>query len=156
MAKSAVRALRLALVISVLLVFLQTPQVAASPHRPDATITLTIDDACYLDLDGDSKENDVYVRLKFELDWSWYYEFYYYIELTLPSGESFAYLVWVWTVLDVLYLHNLFYNHATESGDYQVYVEALLVVPDIAFDIEEYVFDPPGGSEGDKPRFTVI
>ncbi len=118
-------------------------------------IEVTIVDACYTDLDDDSWEDDVLVVVRFDLSSSDYYEFAYVITLTLPSGTSYSYLVIVLAWVDVVYTYNLFFNHATESGDYTVYVKALLVTPATATDSATYVFDPPGGSEGGKPTFGV-
>ncbi len=116
---------------------------------------MTIEDAFYTDLDLDSVADDVFVLLRFDLKGSVYYEFAYVITLTLPSGTSFSYTVIVLSWVDVVYTHNLFFDHVTEKGDYTVSVDTILVTPGVVTDTCSYTFDPPGGSEGGKPTFGV-
>ncbi len=148
----------MAVLFSVFLVMATTPVAhAASSDSTDYTaeIKVTIEDACYLDLDQDLIENDVLVIVRFDLADFPYYEFAYVITLQLPSGIQYSYLVYVFAWVHTVRLHNVFFDHATESGDYTVFVDALMVYPAIAEDSGEYVFDPPGGSEGGKPAFGV-
>ncbi|MBD3159569.1 MAG: hypothetical protein GF309_12320 [Candidatus Lokiarchaeota archaeon] len=148
----------IAVIFSLCVVMVTSPSARATetPSQESiAEIDVSIEDACYLDLDLDSFEDDVYVLLRFDLADFDYYEFAYIITLELPSGIEYSYLVYVWAWIDVVYTNNLFYNHATESGNYTVYVDAAMVNPVFTMDYEEYVFDPPGGSEGGKPTFGV-
>lgn len=137
---------------------LKAPSVeAAGDSSEDATaqIKVTIENANYLDLDLDSNEDDIHVLLRFDLADFDYYEFAYIITLELPSGIEYSYLVYVWAWIDIVHINNLFYDHATECGNYTVYVDAAMVNPVFATDSETYMFDPPGGSEGGKPTFGV-
>ena len=106
--------------------------------------------AYYGDVDKDGYEDDVFVKLKFYLngfddDDDEGYLFNYSIILTLPSGLSYQYWVTIMGKAEsIVTVDNLFFNHATESGDYKVEVFAVLYVP--IYDTAEasLVFDPPG------------
>ena len=121
----------------------------------ESTINVAIQYATYTDLDADNNTDDVWAIVEFNLTDSNIYQFYYIITLILPSGIYFEYIVYVWAWVDVVTINNLFFNHATEKGDYVLIVEALLVSPDVDYDSHVYVFDPPGGSDGGKPSFGV-
>ncbi|TFF68224.1 hypothetical protein EU520_00685 [Candidatus Thorarchaeota archaeon] len=152
------KAVIMAVLLSVFLVMTTTPEAQAATYdAPETTaqIDVTIEDAYYLDLDPDLIENDVVVYVRFSLADFPYYEFAYIITLQLPSGTEYSYLVYVYAWIDDVYLCNVFFDHATESGNYTVYVEAVMFIPGVATDSGEYVFDPPGGSEGGKPTFGV-
>ncbi|HDD67073.1 MAG TPA: hypothetical protein ENG31_00435 [Candidatus Thorarchaeota archaeon] len=150
------RVFALVLLVSVMVVVTIAPPVRAeTTDTMDPTITVTIVDATYTDIDSDAYEDDVLVILRFDLGYHLYYEFGYLITLQLPSGENYTYLVYVLAWVDTVYTYNMFYNHATESGDYTVHVQALLLTPGTATDTAHYTFDPPGGSEGGEPTFGV-
>lgn len=112
--------------------------------------------ADYLDMDGDCYFDDILVIVQFDLGFSPIYEFYYLISLTLPSGIQYSYLVHVLAWADTIYIYNAFYDHATETGNYTVYVTALLLYPNSASDSVSHIFDPPGGSPGGRPTFDVF
>ncbi|MHA1807237.1 MAG: hypothetical protein ACTSX2_06655 [Candidatus Thorarchaeota archaeon] len=142
------------LVLALMAMLSVTPPVRAAPtDEPSINVTITF--ATYCDLDGNYRSDDVYVVLYFELGNNPYYEVYYLITLQLPSGTNYSYLVYMLALSDEVVTHNLFFDHATESGDYTVYVSALLWTPYQATDSAQYTFDPPGGSEGGKPTFGV-
>jgi hypothetical protein len=143
------------MVLIIAIQFMNVPAVYAHSGTDDNLFEVEIVDAFYTDLDNDYRDDDVCVLLKCELGYSSYYEFAYIIVLKLPSGMEYSYLVYVWAWIDIVYIHNLFYNHATETGDYTVYVEAVMVIPNSATDSGSYVFDPPGGSPGGKPTFAA-
>jgi hypothetical protein len=133
--------------------------VANAYQQPSQTTTLShsisvvITHASYTDLDNDGFEDDVVVISDFYLQNDDFYEFIYIITLILPSGTYYQYLVQVWTWVDYVSITNSFYNHATESGDYIVVIEAWLLNPDVYYDVSAVIFDPPGGSDGGKPTF---
>ena len=120
---------------------------------PTHSIAVAITHASYTDLDNDGFEDDVLVVSDFYLQNDDYYEFIYLITLILPSGIYYQYLVQVWAWVDYVSIDNSFYNHATEAGNYTVIIEALLLNPDVYYDVSIVIFDPPGGSDGGKPTF---
>ncbi len=127
-----------------------------SSDSTEPTITVTITYATYTDLDHDSFSDDVLVITRFDIEGLFpYCRFAYLITLQLPSGTNYSYIVYVLAFYDTVTIENLFFNHATESGDYTVYVHAILYTPGTPYDYKHYVFDPPGGSEGGKPTFGV-
>ena len=121
----------------------------------NAVIYVTILEAEYGDYDDDSYVDDVYALIMFQLGYGWFYCYYYYITLTLPSGNAYTYLVMVYAWINVVITTNIFLDHGTESGNYTIDVEAILISPGIALDSISHTFDPPGGSEGGKPTFLV-
>lgn len=134
-----------------------TSQAAEACTTTSTGFDVSIVTAYYADLEGDGIENDVYVLLQFDIVDVPIYDFVYQIVLELPSGASYVYLVAVRAWVTTVYLNNYFFNHATESGNYTVYVDTLLVAPYNAADSAMMVFDPPGYSEGGDvpPGFTV-
>ena len=149
------RAIAATMLLAVSVMLLITPPVSATTTDPEPTIDVIVYYANYDDMDGDGMKDDVYVVLVFILGYHIYYEFGYVISLELPSGLTYSYTVYVIALSDIVVTHNVFYNHATESGDYTVYVSALLITPGHASAVAQYTFDPPGGSEGGKPTFGV-
>lgn len=142
-------------ILLIALLFVVNVRTVSAAGETEQGFQVTIEDALYTDLDGDGYEDDVFVYVRFDLGEFCYYEFAYIITLTLPSGAEYAYLVYVWAWADYVYTNNLFIDHATESGDYQVYVDAILIIPEDATDSQSCIFDPPGGSEGGPPAFHV-
>ncbi|MBY8999659.1 MAG: hypothetical protein KGD64_01970 [Candidatus Heimdallarchaeota archaeon] len=76
----------------------------------------------------------------------------YYLKVTLinPLGEEVDVVLHIITSLETLTLEFIFYNYATEAGDYTV--EATIVTNDNGWFVvtDVLVFDPPGGgTEGD-------
>ncbi len=140
------------LTIIVFSLFQGITSVSANTEGP---INVDIEEAYYSDLDNDGFNDDVFVLLRFDLTGSSYYEYGYLITLTLPSGTSYSYIVIVRSLVDTVYTKNYFWDHATECGDYTVTVQALLNVPYTFYDTDTEIFDPPGGSEGGKPGFSV-
>ena len=124
----------------------------------ESIFAVDINKAYYTDIDDDGYEDDVFVKLKFKIDLNDIdIIFKYTITLTLPSGLAFEYFVYV-SVSDesVVTVDNLFYNHATESGDYRVDVSAVLIKPIVDSAEASRVFDPPGSSDGLEPEFEAI
>ncbi len=150
------RVVLVSVLLTIVIPLINLPTVSANTPNDDYLFNVTIADACYLDADYDYYTDDVLVVLKFDLGYALIYDFYYLITLTLPSGLEYSYLVHVLAWADTIYLYNVFYDHATESGNYTVYVSALMVSPTTATDSGIYVFDPPGGSPGGRPTFDVF
>jgi hypothetical protein len=135
-----------------------------------ASIDVRIKQAYYTDIDDDGYEDDVLVSLKFQFminDDE--FSFRYTIVLTLPSGISYAYQVSLDMEVDedlceefdedtmiIVNIDNLFYNHATESGDYRVEVYATLTDPGHDRAYTSLIFDPPGATDGTTPDFEII
>ena len=158
MTRFRIRGMLLAAVLGLIIISSSVNSVSA--YTPDesklsAVFNVTILDAGYSDMDGGIDKNDVYVILEFNLGYALYYEFDYYITLTLPSGISYTYFVWVIAWVETIQLTNIFYNHATESGNYSVYIDALMYYPEYIWDYDFIAFDPPGGSAGGDPEFLV-
>lgn len=134
-----------------------------------SSIDVRIKQAYYADIDGDGYEDDVMVKLKFQfLINDDEFEFRYTIVLTLPSGNSYAYRVYLeMEVVEdlsdddednviIVNIDNLFYNHATELGDYRVDVYATLLDPGYDRAYTSLIFDPPGTNDGDEPDFDIV
>ena len=119
------------------------------------TVLITIVDALYTDLDDDGLEDDVFASVDLSLICGNRFNLEYYITLTLPSGLSFTYGYMINTRLDSFTMQNNFYNHAIESGDYQIDVYIVLKTGGISFSHNSVIFDPPGGTDAD-PHFRVI
>ncbi|MFX0090172.1 MAG: hypothetical protein ACFFBD_00300 [Candidatus Hodarchaeota archaeon] len=119
-------------------------------------IKVEIKDAYYGDFDGGAYPDDVYTLLEIKMESTAPYVFFYIITLVLPSGAEFSYFVSFSTSEDGVFIHNYFYNHATESGDYTVSVRIYLWAPGFPNDSDWYVFDPPGGSSGGDPTFLAF
>ena len=118
-------------------------------------ITVKILSAYYTDLDGDGNEDDVYALTHIELGGFATYNVDYYVNLTLPSGTTYLYRILITSQVTSFDLNNLFYNHATEQGNYSLTVTAFLLNGASSYDQHAYVFDPPGGSDGGDPTFDV-
>ncbi len=153
--KLGTRIVMLGLAFMILALTINIPNVNAYTSYYCSRFNVYILDAYYTDMDQDSQENDVFVTLGFELGYSFIYDFIYEIRLTLPSGASYSYYVRVLAWSDVIIIRNLFFDHATESGDYTVDVFAVMISPDVVSAEASVVFDPPGGSEGGDPYFGV-
>ncbi|MBD3407961.1 MAG: hypothetical protein GF411_17710 [Candidatus Lokiarchaeota archaeon] len=143
--------------LSLLFVMSSVSGVSAYPasYLYEPEIKVSIEAAYYDCLDGDGIENDVFSLIRFDLSSSLIYEYYYWITLELPSGKAFCYEVHVFAWADTIYLRNVFYDYATESGDYTIHVDALLISPYWDSDTVSHTFDPPGGSSGGEPTLIV-
>ena len=60
---------------------------------------------------------------------------------------QYTYSVYFLADYEYIRIDNIFLNHATETGDYIVYIDALMVTPSFIYDTSSYVFDPPGGGD---------
>lgn len=150
------RILLIAVLFTIMTPLMNLPTVSATTNSSsDHLFEVTIVDANYLDADSDYYADDVVALLRFDLGYAAIYDFYYLITLTLPSGLEYSYLVHVIAWADTIYIYNVFYDHATESGDYTIYVSALMISPTTIADSATYIFDPPGGSPGGRPTFAV-
>ena len=82
----------------------------------------------------------------------------YYLQVTLvnPIGVEENIVLHIITSLDTITLDFIFYNYATESGDYTV--EATIVSNENGwFAVTDVlVFDPPGGTDGDGDPLVGI
>lgn len=129
-----------------------------SSTNGDSSISVSILDAYYANLDNGSIENDVFTQFTLEIshDSSCAY-CVLYISLVLPSGNQFTYYYIVITKstnsIGLLY----FYNHATESGWYKVRIFGVLITRNqISSCLASYSFDPPGGTPGDDPHSVSL
>ena len=135
-------------------------------YNDNFIIEIDIRDAYYLDADEGFIANDILTQFEIEIYKNGFnirksMSFYLLISLILPSGDSYSYLFYV--VAPSTYSSNsevYFYNHATESGWYQVKVTGILLSGDYSNRIgtESFNFDPPGGTDGTEPlgcRLTI-
>lgn len=115
-------------------------------------LALTINDAFYGDLDGDSLEDDVTILITITLgnDMKSPGKSDVYYTLTLPSGYQHLALVTVIGKYREIRLVLSWFDSAWESGWYNIKVDALIYgAPGIAYDADIYDFDPPGTGNGD-------
>ncbi|MHA1304566.1 MAG: hypothetical protein ACTSPI_12790 [Candidatus Heimdallarchaeaceae archaeon] len=121
-------------------------------------LTVHIQTAYYADLEGDGKENDIFTSIYISFYSIYYYNHLYaYLELDLPSGEYYAYLISLeFYGIQEVTLPIYLYNHATESGDYILYVAAFFADDSDILAESIAIFDPPGGTDGaDPPRIEI-
>ena len=119
-----------------------------------------IETAGYLDLDDDTHEDDVLIVFRIELkgfsaqDFENGVSFGLSLQLVLPSGKDFKYLYFNETHLQEFYVRANLYNHATESGWYEVRTLAFYGNhnPNKPVLLYFFEFDPPGGQTGDDPK----
>jgi len=114
--------------------------------------------AYYSDLEDKGVENDIFTSIYISFDSPYYYNHLYcYVELTLPSGYYYSYLISIefYGVYEIT-LPIYMYNHATESGDYILYVASFFACSNHYLAESLVIFDPPGGTDGaDPPRIEV-
>ena len=144
----------LLIVVSAITITHAVPLNASTTSEPIG-ISVTITSAYYADIDTDGWEDDIYSSVTIDLTGAVRYNFDYYITLTLPSGTSYTYHYSINTVYDVVNFGNYFWNHATESGDYSISVKVVLWTGGISSATHQYIFDPPGGSDGGDPTFDI-
>ncbi len=127
----------------------------------DPSLFVHIETAYYTDLEGKGIEDDIYSEVYIYYDTPDYYTYIdMYIDLELPSGNYYTYLVQLtiaggnWILLPIR-----FYNHATESGDYILFIACWFTYSysyDSILAMSECIFDPPGHhDEGDPPRIEI-
>ena len=131
-------------------------QTLGTSTSSEPSIQVTVKHAYYTDLDGDAYEDDVYAIVHFELSGFETFNIDYYVKLTLPSGTHYMYRVLITAHVTSFEGKNLFYNHATELGNYTLTVTAFLLNGASAYYEHVYVFDPPGSSDFGDPTFDFI
>ncbi len=153
------RVLITAVVALMFVALVVTPTASARPigqtYVPMDYMNVWIYDAYYGDLDNGGYQDDIHVILLFDLGYYSFYEVLYDITLTLPSGVSYTYTIYFLATYEYIRIDNEFLNYATESGDYQVEITALMVTPSYILDTASCIFDPPGGDGGAPPTFKV-
>lgn len=122
------------------------------------SLIVSLFDGAYGDYDHDGHEDDVecYMTIQY-LTEETRNKYKVAVHLTLPSGTTYDYGFFVNTVYSKLTFRLLFYNHARESGDYNVTVELLYQVPGLYYDTADIIFDPPTEQipDTEPPSFTV-
>lgn len=122
----------------------------------DSQLTITITDAFYTDLEQSGVENDVVSHFTLELtNEEEIQRFFLYITLRLPSGTEYSYWYYISTNQSLEATMN-FYNHATESGWYDLKILGILLDRPISCGLESYTFDPPGSGGGDPAGVTLV
>ncbi len=116
-----------------------------------STLTIRITDAYYLDASGDGFMDDAEVLFNIDTYSNGRTQFQLYFTLTLPSGRQVQYAYHVNTVLTYLEGSMIFHNDATESGWYNIKIEAVLLTGGASYTALDYDFDPPGHTSGGDP-----
>jgi hypothetical protein len=76
--------------------------------------------------------------------------------MILPSGYEFSYK-WIILSKELVYFGEIhFYDHAIESGNYTLSIQAKILTGGANSGIAEFIFDPPGGSGGGDPCAKLI
>lgn len=125
----------------------------------DSYIIVDITDAFYTNADDnlDGIENDVLTLFTLDINQGEdYLCFTLHFSLTLPSGTKYFYHYLIDTNASHLSPTMYFYNHATESGWYDVRIWIVLFSNTISWGTEGYTFDPPGGSPGTDPPMATL
>ena len=133
--------------ISLIMTMAQTGSAAPVYNEPIVNwMNISITHAYYHDLDGDGQTDDVLVDFTCSVkNWiptpSWsYFELY----LTLPSGLIYFVSFEVYGRYRVLELSMAWYNCASESGWYNIQIDAYTVFYNaIGYSTTNYDFDPP-------------
>ncbi len=118
-------------------------------------VTLTITDAYYTNLDND----EVYdIVALFDLNYNSNHQNVIKIDvyLTLPSGYVFSYK---WIINNKLLKNSYqihFFDHALESGFYNLTIRVKLLSGGVDTGVVDYEFDPPGGSGGGGPLAALV
>jgi hypothetical protein len=114
------------------------------------TARLTITDSFYTDLDND---NVLDVVTLFDISFIGRHHHTVRIDvfLVLPSGYTFYYKWILGTKLSEASYKIRFYDHAIESGWYNLIIFAWYFTGGRSTGIANYDFDPPGGAGGGDP-----
>ena len=118
------------------------------------SMTISITNAYYCDLQDDGREDDVVSTFTIEIENRNEQPFLFItkIVLELPSGDHHDYFYNMDTSKEEYEYTMYFYNHATENGWYTVDIYCLLFDGrHLGFGIESYTFDPPGDGDGGEP-----
>jgi hypothetical protein len=121
-------------------------------------LDISINHAFYYDLDEDLTEDDILIDLTFEVRFGFKSPSTsdYVITLTLPSGSQYVLLLTVIGKYRVLDLTMLWYDTATESGWYNLRVDAYAYYGySTGYSTANYNFDPPTGGSGGEPHIEI-
>ena len=107
-------------------------------------------DAYYTDAQGDLNEDDVVglFRISFD-DFRNTYTAEFKVVLALPSGFEYIYYYNINSGIKTFTLEFIFYNHATEAGDYTFSCTLTQRNGGRVTSTTSYTFDPPGGDPDD-------
>ncbi|MFX0183405.1 MAG: hypothetical protein ACFE95_10025 [Candidatus Hodarchaeota archaeon] len=121
-------------------------------RRNEATLTIT--DSFYTDLDNDDVLDIVTL---FDLSFKGGYRHTVRIDvyLILPSGYEFYYMWILGTKLSEKSYKIRFYDHAIESGWYNLIIKAWYFTGGMTTEVVSYDFDPPGGAGGGDPLALI-
>ncbi len=122
-------------------------------------LDISINHAFYYDLDDDLSEDDILIDLTFEVrdgikspstsD--------YIITLTLPSGFQYILILTIIGKYRIFEMTMLWYDTATETGWYNVRVDAFGYYGySTGYSMADYDFDPPTGSGGGEPYLEIL
>ncbi|MFX0209879.1 MAG: hypothetical protein ACFFDT_28110, partial [Candidatus Hodarchaeota archaeon] len=118
-------------------------------------VTITITEAYYTDIDKD-EVLDVISSFNILYDSSRPHLVIFYVSLILPSGWEFSYKWFILSKQSVYYGQIYFYDHALESGNYILSINAKLLTGGVTTATLDYEFDPPGGAGGGDPLACLI
>jgi hypothetical protein len=115
-------------------------------------LDIAIDHASYHDLDGDGFEDDIQTDFTFTVAHGVKCpgKSEYYFTLTLPSGSGYLVILTIIGKFQTLQLSLLWYDCATESGWYNIQVDAFTQGgPRLGHSTNNLDFDPPSAGGGD-------
>ncbi|MFX1515375.1 MAG: hypothetical protein ACFFC6_03640 [Promethearchaeota archaeon] len=120
------------------------------------SVTLTITDAYYTDLDDDEVLDIVSsFNLRFEHPGPHLVQLY--VTLILPSGLEFSYKWNIMTRESLVHFGQIhFYDHVLEPGFYILSIYTKLSTGGVSTGTAEFEFDPPGGSGGGDPLASMV
>ncbi len=131
------------------------PNSVSSKLTSEPSVSITIMKAFYGDADGDGNADDVIAYVEHHLSGAVRYQLSVYATLVLPSGLEYTWYYGLNTRLSKVTLVLYFYNHALETGDYTLMINAFLKTGGISHAQDTHVFDPPGGKGDNPPDFEA-
>jgi hypothetical protein len=112
--------------------------------------SILILDAYYTDAEGDLKEDDVVGLFQITFDnIRNTYTAEFKVVLSLPSGFEYIYYYNINSIIKSFTIEFIFYNHATEAGDYTFTCTLTQKAGGRVTSTTSYTFDPPGGDPDD-------
>jgi len=149
-------AYQLSIVAVVLFLYIGTPVIAVTIQSSETILELKIEDAYYLDYDGDNRQDDICGLFTIQVQTPSTTSVELEIGLILPSSTVYQYDYLLKLRTDDYNCIIIFYDHAIESGYYTLTITARIYDKTMASGTETLTFDPPGDENSDPPFTDLI